>query len=143
MAAKKATNEDIEPAPKAEFKLPKTVGAAADMLYKLKDEKAKAQRVVDAIDEKITALNAYLIDTLPKSEQTGALGKVAKAVVKINQEPTVTDWDALYGYIKKNNAWELLQRRLGTAGVKDRWEAGKKIPGVGTFPVIKVSVTKL
>lgn len=138
----KKTEEVVDAKP-SKFKIPKTVGACADLLLDLRSEKAIQQKKVDEIDEKIKALQAHLIETLPKSDQTGAVGKVAKALVKVVQEPTVKDWDAFYAHIAKTKSWDLLQRRIASPAVKERWEAGKQVPGVETFPVVKVSVTKL
>lgn len=140
MAKKTEETGDAKP---SKFKIPKTVGACADLLLDLRTQKAVAQKVVDEIDEKIKALQSHLIETLPKSDQTGAVGKVAKALVKVTQEPAVQDWDAFYVHVAKTKSWDLLQRRLSSPAIKERWEAGKQVPGVGTFPVVKVSVTKL
>lgn len=140
----KKTEETTEAKAKpSKFKIPKTVGACADLLLELRGKKAVQQKIVDDIDEQIKALQAHLIETLPKSDQTGAVGKVAKALVKVTQEPAVQDWDAFYGHVAKTKSWDLLQRRVSAPAVKERWESGKQVPGVGTFPVVKVSVTKL
>lgn len=125
------------------FVVPKTVGACADLLMELRTEKAKAQKEVDDIAAKISILQEHLIAVLPKSEQTGAVGKIAKALVKVTQEPVVKNWDAFYAYVARTKSWDLLQRRLSGAAVKERWEAKKQVPGVETEAIIKVSVTKI
>lgn len=125
------------------FKVPKTLGACADLLMELRTKKSAAQKVVDDYAEQITEIQNYLIENLPKSDATGAVGKVAKALVKVTQEPSVEDWESFYAHVAKTKSWDLLQRRLASPAVKERWEAGKKVPGVGVFPVVKVSVTKI
>ena len=58
------------------------------------------------------------------------------------EEPTIEDWPALYKHIQKTGEFELLQRRLNTGSVKERWEIGKKVPGVTAIPVESLSDTK-
>jgi hypothetical protein len=60
----------------------------------------------------------------------------------VKDEPQADDWDEIYAYIYENKAWELLHKRLGTVAVKERWDAGEQIPGVGAYPVESLSVTK-
>ena len=45
-------------------------------------------------------------------------------------------------HIRKTKDFSLLQRRLAAPAIKERWEAGKKVPGVEPFAILKVSVVK-
>ena len=150
MAAKKQTEAvaAVEPVKKTAtkkdaFKVPKTVGACADLLFELRAKKSEAKKQVEAIEAQEKAVKDFLIENLPKSSQTGAVGKLAKAQVITKQEPQVEDWDTLYTHIAKTKSWDLLQRRLSTGAIKERWENKKQVPGVGVFPVVSVSVTKV
>ncbi|UOF79435.1 D/-alanyl-D/-alanine carboxypeptidase [Caudoviricetes sp.] len=125
------------------FKFPKTLGACADRVYELRQKRLEAQKVVDALQEEETALREHIINTLPKSEATGAAGKVARVTVVTKQIPQVKDWQAFYAYVKKNNAWDLMQRRLAAAAVTERWEAGKTVAGVEAFTAVTLSVNKV
>lgn len=139
-----AATEDLTPKAKpVKFVIPKAIGACADMLLQLKADKASAQKKVDDIAEQITALQNHLIANLPKSEATGAVGKIAKALIKVVQEPVVENWELFYAHIAKTKSWDLMQRRLSPPAVKERWEARKQVPGVGTQAIVKVSVTKI
>ena len=57
-------------------------------------------------------------------------------------EPAIDNWPELYKHIQKTGEFELLQRRLNTGSVKERWEIGKKVPGVTSIPVESLSDTK-
>lgn len=124
--------------------IPKTPGACADKLMELREAKAAAQKIVDGIDAQMTAIEEHLINTLPADDAEGIIGKVAKAIITKKTIPTVAgeDWDKVYKYIAKHDAFDMLQRRLNTKAVNDRWEAGEKIPGVTTFVKKSVSITK-
>lgn len=124
------------------WKVPKTLGACADSLYALRGQRAELNKRVKAIEEFEKAIKEKLISDLPKSRAEGVTGKVARAVIKTKKIGTVADWDKLYKHIKKTNDFSLLHRRLADASVQEQWDNGKKIPGVESFTLLRVSVTK-
>ena len=123
--------------------LPKTVGACADALYTTRQERLAEQKKIDELKDREAQLKEHLIATLPKSDATGAAGRVAKVQIKTKPVPQVEDWDAFYKHVKRTGSFELLQRRLAEEAVRERWDAGKKVPGVEVFNTVTVSVTKL
>lgn len=129
-------------AKKQEFKIPKDLGAVADLLYTTREARYALQHDVDKLEEQEKLLKDHLITNLPKSKAEGITGKVANATVQRKVRPSVEDWDALYKHVAKTKEWELLQRRLGEKAVQDRWDAGKTVPGVGKFDYVTVSLKK-
>lgn len=125
------------------FVLPKTLGACADTLYTLREERRKAQRAVDEIEACEALVREHIIQTLPKSETTGVSGKLARVSVVSKTVCQVVDWTKFYAFIKKHNAWELLQRRVSEAPVKERWDDQKKVDGVEPLLVPTLSLNKL
>lgn len=119
-----------------------TLGAVVDKLYELKQERAERQKTVDAVKKAESAVEQYLIDTMPKSDQSGVIGRTAKAVIITSKKPSVTDWDKVYAYIKKNNRFDLLQKRVSDTAVKELWDDGKDVPGVDVYNAKKISLTK-
>lgn len=140
MAEKKAP---AEKAAKPKFKFPKAMGACADKLYELREKRRELKRQADALEEEEKALKAHIIDNLPKSEASGVSGKVARVSVVKKTVPRVEDWDKVYAFVKKNNRFDLLQRRLNDGAVAEMWEAKKQVPGVGTFEAVSVSLNKV
>jgi hypothetical protein len=55
----------------------------------------------------------------------------------------VADWVKFYAYVRRNAAFELLQRRLNESAIKERLDDKKPVPGVTIFNAKKVSCTKL
>lgn len=119
------------------------LGAIADLLYAKKAERTELNRQVAAIEQLEVALRERLIQESSKSEGTGAVGKVARATVYTEPEPQLESPDDFYAYVKRTGEFDLLQRRLNGKAIKERWAAKKKVPGVGTFNVVKVSLEKL
>ena len=125
------------------FKFPKALGACADRLFTLREQRLNAQKEVDKLASEESAIKEHIINTLPKSEASGVAGKLARVTVVTKQVPQVKDWDKFYAHVKKTGQFELLQRRLTDAAIKERWEAGKQVPGVESFNAVTVSINKL
>ena len=125
------------------FKFPKTLGACADRVYQLREKRYAAQKTVDLIQAEETALKEHLINTLPKSEATGAAGKLARVTSVTKDVPQVEDWDLFYKYVKRTGEFDLLQRRLATTAVEARLDVKKKVPGVKLFRAVTLSITKV
>jgi hypothetical protein len=125
----------------AKLKIPKSLGACADLLFDLRTERLEAQKVVDEIKEREDTVKEHIIQNVPKGD-TGASGAHHHVSVYTDPVPRAEDWDKVWAHIKKTGNFDLLQRRLNDAAVKERWEDGKQIPGVVPFNVVKVSLTK-
>lgn len=127
----------------SKFAMPKTLGGCADALWKTRQERMRVQKQVDALRAVEKLIEDRLIAELPKSDATGVSGKLAKVRAISTPVPIVQDWGAFYAGVHKAKAYDLFQRRLNGAAVKERWDAGKSVPGVGTFNAVKVSLTKV
>jgi hypothetical protein len=125
-----------------EFKLPKTIGACADLLYELRQKRAEIQKQADAVEADEKKIVAHLIEVLPANDAEGVLGTVARVCINTKVCPTAEDWPKIYRYITKHGAFDLLQRRLAGPAVSARWDDGKVIPGVGKYVSKQVSCTK-
>lgn len=125
------------------FKFPKALGACADKLYELRQKRLEEQKKISLLEAEEKALKEYIIQNLPKSEASGVAGKLARVTVITKEIPRVNDWDAFYKFVKKTGQFDLMQRRLTDAAVKERWEAGKEIPGIEHFQATTVSINKV
>ncbi len=130
------------PAKTKEVKLPKAMGACADLLFTTNQTRKDLEKQVADLKKQETTIKEHIIQSLPKDEASGVTGKVGKVRVISKDVPQVEDWDKVYKYIVKNKAFELIQRRLSNPAVQERWDAKKKIPGIGTFKTITVSLSK-
>lgn len=124
------------------LKVPKSLGACADLLFDIKSRRLELQHEVDALQEQETALSNYIIDTVPKGD-TGASGKHHRVTIVPKIVVQVEDWDKFYAYIARTKAWELLQRRPGEKAIAERWDNGKEVPGIVPFQTVRVSLQKV
>jgi len=129
--------------PEVKYKFPPKLGACADRLFQLREKRLEDQKKVDAIEAEEKALKEHIIQTLPKSEASGVAGKIARVTVVSKAVPQVKDWDVFYKHVKKTGEFELLQRRLTDTAIRERWDAGKQVPGVESFNALTVSVNKI
>lgn len=127
----------------AKFKIPKNMAEVADLAYQLREERLRVQRETAAIGQLETRLKEHLIQNLPKSQASGVSGKVANAKIEEDIVPTFTDKAKFLAHVKKTGDFDLMTTGMNSSAIKARWENKKKVPGVGEFKVIKVSLTKV
>lgn len=123
--------------------LPPTLGACADEYYSIREKRLAIQRKIEEMEAREKVLKEHLIAQLPKSDANGITGRKCRVTVVVQKKPTVEDWDALYKHVKKTGEFEFFTRRVNESAVKERWEAGKKVPGVGVFQYVTLSINKL
>jgi hypothetical protein len=128
-------------------KFPSTIGACIDLAYRSRQERLDKEREfneqIEALKEKEQAIEEHIIATFKKSDIEGAKGSIATAGIIRNTIPSVKDWPKFYAYIKKNDAFDLLERRPARVAYNDRIEAGEDVPGVEPFVKTKLSLTKI
>jgi hypothetical protein len=123
--------------------LPPTLAGCADRLYQVRELRYAKQKEVKELEREETALETYIIDELPKSEATGIAGKIARVTVVNKIKARVTDWPKFYAYIARTKSFDLLQRRVGEAAIKARWDDNKQVPGVDHYQYPEVSINKV
>lgn len=142
-------------------KFPKSLGACVDLYHDTREKRLAANRVTEEIKTVETAISNHIIDNLPKGDE-GAVGSRYRGTVKTETIFQVEDWDKFYGHIKKTGNFELLNRALNQAAVREHTDVlnekldlanakikdakqrkpRKMLPGVKTFTAVKLSVTK-
>lgn len=138
------------------LKIPKTLGACADLLYEVKNKRLALDKDSAAMKADETLISDHIINKLPKSDANGIAGHVVRVTVSSRDVPRAEDWSKIYAEIVKNylyqvkkktgqqdGAFALLQRRLGDAAVAEAWDAKKTVPGVTKFKAISLSINKL
>ena len=125
------------------FKIPGSLGACADKLYELRAERLEYQKMAESIKAEEVFLTQYLMTVLPDLEATGIAGAKARANIKTDAIPVVTDWEELRTYIKNTDSWDLMQKRISTSAVKLRLDEGVEVPGTGIYLASTISLTKV
>jgi hypothetical protein len=114
-----------------------------DKYMGLRNARLELDRQSAKLKEQESEIRALILRELLESKAGGVAGKSYRAEVRHKKVPQVVDWDKLYVYIKDNDAFELLQKRLSPPAVVERWENHEAVPGVVEVTVDDLSVTKL
>lgn len=121
--------------------IPKTLGGQIDALYKRRLERLALEKKVKAMKAAEGELHEVILKGIAEQRSTAVRGKLATASAVTKVVGKVADWPALYAWIAKHDAFELLQRRLNNAAWLERAEASP-VPGVTSETVVELSLTK-
>lgn len=125
------------------MQIPETPGAAADLIYKLREKRLEAQKYVAALKSDEDKLKHHLLEALEAAGSTGITGKLARVRASSKDIPSAKDWDKTYEYIKETGDFSLLQRRLNSSHINELAKDGVLIPGVEFFSKATLSITKV
>lgn len=123
-------------------RIPKTLGGCADRLFDLRAERQELQKQIEKIKKQEGEIKERLREELSTADAEGVHGKRARVALYTERVGKVHDWEKFYTHIERTGAFELLQRRLANTAIRERWDDGKKVPGVEPFDVVKFSITK-
>jgi len=56
--------------------------------------------------------------------------------------PVPKDWEAIYEYVKANDAFYLLYKQITSTAYRELLETGEEIPGVESYTRVSISVRK-
>jgi len=116
-----------------------------DVAKKLSIAQRKLNKLEIAIREQKALTNAYREDMAVCMKEAGTVaysGHRMRISMRSSEVPQATDWPKIYRYIKRNNAFDLIQRRLATGAWRDRLEDRKDpIPGIESFTKSTLYIT--
>lgn len=120
-----------------------SIGSQIDKLGKLEARRKDLEGQVKAVKEEIAAQEVAVLAALNAGKLEGARGKLGMVRRETREHPQIIkdEFDKLWTYMKKEDAPELLQRRLGSGAVKERWEQDIIVPGVTKFSEVVVVYT--
>lgn len=119
-----------------------SIGEKVDLYFRTREQRLLMQKQVDNVQTEESKLKEEIIRELQTAQVTSIGGQIARVTIQEKIKPIAQNWELVYEYIRMNNAFDLMQRRLTEAAVKGRWEDGIKIPGVDSFTVFDLSVAK-
>lgn len=118
------------------------LGALADLYEETRQQRLAADRVAAGLKSEETKLKQALIDAMRTGDLSSIGGKVAIAKRHQKRRAIAQDWPAVYGYIFREQAMDVLEKRLLQSGIAARWEDGVEVPGVGVFEYDEITISK-
>ena len=110
-----------------------TLGGLATYRDQLREEKRDLEARVKELDEALRGNETDIIAIL--DEQGVTKSGVGPFSMSISEQTVgnVTDWDGVYKYVRENDAFHLIQRRLANAAYKEMLDLGETLTGVEPF----------
>lgn len=122
---------------------PATVRTTADVMrrcFEIRAEKADLEAKRKALDEEDELLKLEILRQMDEQGSTRVATDSGTAIKTKTILPVVDDWDALYEYVKANDAFHLLQRRVSSPAFREILENGEVLPGVHAFEKSDISL---
>jgi hypothetical protein len=102
-----------------------------------------AKQEAQALKDKMAKLEAWLLAQANDQGVTSFKTKSGTAFVTTTDFANVADWDAVLSYIKDNDAFDMLERRVSKTAVRGYIDSRGMVPaGVNYGTKIEVNVRK-
>ena len=104
---------------------------------------AKVKEEVSGIKEQMAQLENFMQLKADEQGVTQFKTENGTAFLSTVDQALVSDWDKVLEFVAKNEAYELLEKRVSKYAVRDYMKQSKEVPpGVSYRTLIKVSVRK-
>lgn len=101
-----------------------------DTYVKLRDKKKSMQddfkAQLEPVEEGLMKVESKLMQMMQDVGVDKLAGAAGTAFVKVNVSMTVADWDEVIGYVKENDAYDLLEKRVSKTAAQERGD----VPGL-------------
>jgi hypothetical protein len=121
-----------------------TVGGLIDELFLLREQRRKLAETDKDLRDQYSELEARLIAALDLQQTSMARGRSATATLSEEDYASVTDWTAVYDYIRRTESWFLLHKRISNASWKELAELnGEPVPGTQAFRKRSIALRRI
>lgn len=118
------------------------LGRLIDAAFAADDAYRRAQDKADDLKNKLDAIKAELLEALIAEKLDASATKLGKAAIRREFVPSVNDWGKVYAFIKKHDAFELLQKRMTATAWRERYENDELVPGTEAFQNVSVRLSR-
>lgn len=123
------------------------VDSVIDAYIKLRSEKqakdAAHKAEMKKYDDRLKKLEAWLHLKMSLDGVKAFNTDAGTAYTTTVEQATVSDMDALLGFIRQNDAWHLLEKRVSKTGVREMLDSDMPLPpGVNWYTSTSINVRK-
>jgi len=123
------------------------IGDVIRTYMKLRDQKATLEAEIKGqvatIKAKLEKLEAYLKTQMDAQGLTSFKSDYGTAFLTTTDYANVADWDAVLGFIRKNEAYDMLEKRVSKIAVRGYIKELKAVPpGVNYGTTLEVNIRK-
>lgn len=123
--------------------MPPSMGLCADLYHEVRELRLAMAKEVAEVEAREKEIKEHIIANLSKSLDTGAAGLKYRAQIVMKTSPRIQDWGVFCSFVRKNDRFDLLQKRVSDTGIKDLWADRADVPGIERVNVPDVSITKI
>jgi len=125
------------------FTVEQVVGTYVKLRRKREEIEASVKVEVDEIKAKMAKLEAWLMQKADEDGVTSFKTSKGTAFISSTDFANVADWDAVLTFIKNNDAFDMLEKRVSKSAVRALMdETGSVPPGITYGTKIGVSIRK-
>ena len=99
--------------------LPQSIGRCADLYSDVRALRLAMEKEVEVVKARETEVREHIIANLSKSQDTGAAGLKYRAQIVLKKMVKVSDWGIFHSWIRKNDRFDMLQKRIAEKAVQD------------------------
>ena len=121
-----------------------TLSELSPALFAAKGKKTELNRQITELNVRIRDYELRIWHLMDAEEPSLLKFATSTGTIYISPQvvPKVVDWDAFYGYIRKTEAFHMLERRPSRAAFRELHEAHKPVPGVEAVEYDEVRTRK-
>ena len=139
--------DEIAGAVRERMGLPPTVSDIVRTYMKLRNQKeqieAEAKDSVAKLKEKMAKLEAWIKEKADADGVTSFKTDHGTAFLTTTDYANVADWDAVLDFIRENEAYDMLEKRISKLAVRGYIETNKAVPpGVNYGTKLEVNIRK-
>lgn len=123
------------------FTLANTLDELVAESKRLRDEAAAFDKAAKNLRADRETINGLIIAKMDDQGITRIGTGHGNVSITENTVPNVVDWDQVYEFIKDNDAFYLLQRRMSASAFNDLLTSGTQVPGTELFTKRDISLT--
>lgn len=128
--------------------MPASIGRCADLYHDVRELRLAMEKEVEEVKAREVEVQEHIIRNVSASAEaggdTGAAGLRYRVQVIKKLKPIIGDWGILCSWVRKNDRFDILQKRISEKAVAEWNETEARImPGTDIMQVPTLSVTKL
>lgn len=120
-----------------------TLGQLIDQYYEQRQKRIEAARKVDKMKTEEGLMKARIMEQMDEWGLGKASGANATCGITTSIKPEIVDWDEVYKYIREEDRFDLLQKRMSVTAWRDMvLDGGELVPGTMVNEIRDLSLTR-
>ena len=116
------------------------INALSKRLIEIRNERKVLAEQDKILNEEFEQLSMEVLAAMDEMGVDATRSDHASMSRSTQQLPQVTDWDAFYRYVKANDAFYLLQKRVSSKAWSEQLELDGEIPGTEAYEKVKLNL---